>query len=79
VQTVQALGVTGSPAGTFLAEMTLRAVHDLKKNAFRMVDIKPEHIILRIRPDGSLLRRRGGNPPYALVDYELLERLGELN
>jgi len=77
VQAIQALGVTGRLAETFLAETTLHAIHDLEQLGFRMLDIKPEHLVLRIRPDGSLLRRRTGNPSYALVDYELLERFRE--
>ena len=76
-QAIQALGVTGRLAETFLAETTLHAIHDLEQLGFRMLDIKPEHLVLRIRPDGSLLRRRTGNPSYALVDYELLERFRE--
>lgn len=77
VQAIQALAVTGRLAETFLAETTLHAIHDLEQLGFRMLDIKPEHLVLRIRPDGSLLRRRTGNPSYALVDYELLERFRE--
>jgi len=77
MQAIQALGVTGRLAETFLAETTLHAIHDLEQLGFRMLDIKPEHLVLRIRPDGSLLRRRTGNPSYALVDYELLERFRE--
>jgi len=77
VQAIQALGVTGRLAETFLAETTLHAIHDLEQLGFRMLDIKPEHLVLRIRPDGSLLRRRAGNPSYALVDYDLLERFRE--
>ena len=77
VQAIQALAVTGRLAETFLAETTLHAIHDLEQLGFRMLDIKPEHLVLRIRPDGSLLRRRAGNPSYALVDYELLERFRE--
>ena len=77
VQAIQALGVTGRLAETFLVETTLHAIHDLEQLGFRMLDIKPEHLVLRIRPDGSLLRRRTGNPSYALVDYELLERFRE--
>jgi len=77
VQAIQALGVTDRLAETFLAETTLHAIHDLEQLGFRMLDIKPEHLVLRIRPDGSLLRRRTGNPSYALVDYELLERFRE--
>lgn len=76
VQTVQALGIAGDLAERFLSEVTLSAIRDLEKHGLRMLDIKPEHIVLRIRPDGSLLRRNG-NPSYALVDYELLERTSQ--
>jgi hypothetical protein len=79
VQAIQALGVIGSLAETFLTETTLHAICELERLGFRMLDIKPQHIVLRIRPDGSLLRRRNGHPAYALVDYELLERVGELH
>lgn len=73
VQTMQMLGVAGDRAETFLAKTTLRAIQDLEQLGFRMLDIKAEHIVLRMRPDGSLLRRRNGNLAYALVDYELLQ------
>lgn len=56
---------------------TLHAIHDLEQFGFRMLDIKPEHIVLRIRRAGSRLRRRTGNPAYALVDYELRQRFRE--
>ena len=39
--------------------------------------MKPAHIILRPRPDRSLLRDHNGQFAYALVDYELLERTPE--
>jgi hypothetical protein len=58
---------------TFLADITRRATLDLQRNGFRMADIKPQHIVLRTLPDGSLLRQRNGQVAYALVDYELLE------
>jgi hypothetical protein len=76
VEATQALQITGSSSERFLAETTLRVIHDLKQHGFRVLDMKPEHIVLRVRPDGSLLRPRNENPAYALVDYELLERLG---
>jgi hypothetical protein len=47
----------------------------LSNHGFRVLDIKPEHVVVRIRPDSSLLRRPSGDLAYALVDYELLERL----
>jgi hypothetical protein len=76
VQSVRVLGMTGAGGEAFLTAVTRRAVDDLGQHGFRMVDMKPEHIVLRFRPDGSLLRR-DGHPAYALVDYELLERISE--
>jgi hypothetical protein len=55
------------------AELVQQAVRDLDACGFRMLDVKPSHIIVRVKPDGSLLRR-GGRPIYALVDFELLQR-----
>lgn len=49
------------------------ASRDLDECGFRMLDIKPSHIIVRVKPNGSLLQR-GGRPVYALVDFELLQR-----
>jgi hypothetical protein len=77
VEAADALRLTGDRRGTFLAQTTRGAVHDLELHGFRMLDIKPEHIVVRLRPDGSLLRRRSGQLAYALVDYELLERVRE--
>jgi hypothetical protein len=55
------------------AELVRQAVRDLDECGFRMLDMKPSHIIVRVKPDGSLLCR-GGRPVYALVDFELLQR-----
>jgi hypothetical protein len=76
VQTSQAPGITGDLAEKFLSEVTPGAIRDLEKNRFRMLDIKPPHIVLRIPPDGSLIRRNG-NLSYALLDYELLQRVSQ--
>jgi hypothetical protein len=51
-------------------------MNDLAVKGFRMLDIKPNHIILRRRLDGSLLARHG-RLSYALVDFELLQRTEE--
>jgi hypothetical protein len=59
---------------TFLSGVTVRAIRELRERGFRMLDIKPDHVVLRMRPDGSLTRRRNGQLAYAIVDYELLER-----
>jgi hypothetical protein len=52
-------------------------IHELELKGYHVVDMKPAHIIVRMRPDGSLLRDRTGQLVYALVDYELLERTPE--
>jgi len=52
-------------------------IHELELKGYRVADMKPQHIIVRMKPDGSLLRDRNGQLVYALVDYELLERTPE--
>ena len=79
VETTQAVGIAGGSRDRFLAETTMRAIHELDQCGFRVVDMKPEHIVLRIRSDDSLLRLHSGNLAYALVDYELLQRAREPN
>lgn len=75
VQTADALGLSSDSRKGFLANTTCRAIDHLTQRGFRMLDIKPQHILLRLRRDRSLLRQRDGEPAYALVDYELLERV----
>jgi hypothetical protein len=77
VQAARALGMNGASARGFLRDTTLAVIHDLSRHGFRVLDIKPEHIVLRVRRDGSLLRRSSGELAYAVVDYELLERFGD--
>lgn len=77
VQTVEAIGLPRDSREKFLADVTHRAVHDLDQHGFRMLDIKPQHILLRFGHDGLLLRRRDGQLAYALLDYELLDRFRE--
>jgi len=79
VQAARALGMAKKSVRGFLRDTTVAAIHDLSRQGFRVLDIKAEHIILRIRRDGSLLRRRSGELAYALVDYELLERVENQN
>jgi len=79
VQAAHALEMTGTSARKFLRDATLRVIHDLISHGFRVLDIKPEHIVVRVQPDGSLLRRPSRDLAYALVDYELLERLEKPN
>ncbi|MBU0679127.1 MAG: hypothetical protein KJ626_13565 [Verrucomicrobia bacterium] len=57
-----------------LIEITEQTHADMRKQGYTVMDHKPAHIIVRQRDDGSLLRRRSGDLPYALVDFELLAR-----
>lgn len=62
----------------FFNSATKLVNEDLELKGYRMVDMKPAHIIVRLAPDGqSLLRDRRGRLLYAVVDYELLERTPE--
>lgn len=76
VQAAHALGMTKTATRSFLRDMTLRVIHDLRQHGFRVLDIKAEHVVVRIRRNGSLVRRHSGDVAYGLVDYELLEPLG---
>lgn len=66
------IGLAGARRERFLKRTTLRVVSQLARHRFRVIDMKPEHIIF---PEGNAPRGRDvGTQPYALVDYELLER-----
>jgi hypothetical protein len=58
----------------FSKVMLIRSIRDMWQTGFRVLDVKPEHVIVRPLPDGTLLRGRDGLPAYALVDFELLAR-----
>ena len=60
-----------------LERLTERVVRDLAGKGYRVLDTKPEHFIVRPRPEGGLLCDRNGEIAYALVDFELLERTPE--
>lgn len=54
-----------------LNEITFRVQNDLARASFRVLDHKPQHIILRKQKNGLLKRR--DHLAYALVDFEMLE------
>ena len=60
-----------------LEKLTYRVIDELAGKGYRVLDMKPEHIIVRFRPDGTLLKRHDGRLRYALVDFELLDRTPE--
>jgi hypothetical protein len=49
----------------------------LEHKGYRVMDMKPAHVIVRPRAESRLLRDRNGQVVYALVDYELLLRTPE--
>jgi hypothetical protein len=71
------LQLEGKKRAELFARATSLANHELDQKGYRMVDMKPAHLIVRPVPDGRLLRERHGQLAYALVDYELLERTPE--
>jgi hypothetical protein len=60
-----------------LSDMTAMASDDLRERGFRVLDMKPQHVIVRPRKDGTFLAAKDGKPAYALVDFELLARTPE--
>lgn len=57
--------------------LTLRAIRELEDRGYRMLDMKPAHIIVRPDASGTLPRQADGELRYGLVDFELFERTPE--
>lgn len=55
--------------------LTVRATEEVQAKGFRVLDMKPNHIIVFPRDGG--LRREGDRIAYRLVDFELLQRTEE--
>lgn len=60
-----------------LAAFTHAVIDAMRCRGYRVLDQKPAHFIVRVRPDNTILRSRKNGMPYALVDFELLERTPE--
>ena len=56
-----------------LVLLTRTSNHALARLGYRVLDNKPRHLIVRPRPDGTLLRRHG-KIVYTMIDFELLQR-----
>ena len=65
----------GEAREKFLVETTTFVTTELAEAGFRVLDMKPAHVILRFDAAGNLKRRQDGKLLYALVDYELLEKI----
>lgn len=64
-------------AEAFARDMLHRSITDMWQAGYRVLDVKPEHVIVRPAKNKGLLRDRSGRPAYALVDFELLARTPE--
>ncbi|MDP8261728.1 MAG: hypothetical protein P9M13_00315 [Candidatus Ancaeobacter aquaticus] len=58
-------------------KLTLETEDVINTNSFSVRDRKPNHIIIRPKKDGNILRDKDGNILYGLVDFELLQRIPE--
>jgi hypothetical protein len=74
VEMAHELGLEGRAREEFLTRTTCLMTHELEQKGYRVVDMKPQHVILRRTRQGRLLRERNGQLAGALVDYELLVR-----
>jgi hypothetical protein len=54
-----------------IREIMLTVIAELDRHRVRVLDHKPDHVIVRPRPDGTL-PTRNGRLVYAIADYELL-------
>jgi hypothetical protein len=77
VETADYLRLKGRQRARFLSQANHLVIHELDQKGYRVVDMKPQHIILRPQPDGTLLRDRDRQFVYSLIDYELLQRTPE--
>jgi len=59
--------------GELLVLLARSSNHALSRLGYRVLDNKPRHLIVRPRPDGTLLQRNG-KIIYTMIDFELLQR-----
>ena len=57
-----------------VVSLTLSGHERIEGQGFEIFDRKPHHVIVRPQKNGELLKNKGGDVLYALVDYELLRR-----
>ncbi|MEI7729419.1 MAG: hypothetical protein WCO56_07590 [Verrucomicrobiota bacterium] len=77
VETADLFQLEGTARNQMLAGMTSLVIHELEQKGYRVVDMKPAHVIVRPQPDFSLMRDRHRQIVYALIDYELMLRTEE--
>ncbi|HEX9047369.1 MAG TPA: hypothetical protein VF988_10110 [Verrucomicrobiae bacterium] len=74
-QVADKYGLVDAEREQFLKETTAFVTDELATAGFRVLDMKPAHVILRLDEGGNLKHRQDGQLLYALVDYELLEKI----
>lgn len=62
---------------TALPEITNEVNERLAMSGYRILDMKPQHVIVRKDGSGRVIRTRKHDLAYGLVDFELLERTPE--
>jgi hypothetical protein len=60
-----------------LCQLVQQSNDDLDRRGFTVSDNKPQHVIVRPKTNGELLRSRDQTPIYGMVDFELLKRTPE--
>lgn len=59
-----------------MRDLTVRAIEDLKVKGYRVLDMKPMHVIVQETGEGELTQK-DERTQYGLIDFELLERTPE--
>lgn len=59
-----------------LEQLTTRVKDDMHAKGFRMLDMKPRHIVVHPKPEGGF-REANGQVCYRVLDFELLQRTPE--
>jgi hypothetical protein len=74
IEIMEHLDIEKNAYDEVMAGITKGVIEDLDAAGFRVLDMKPAHIIVRSGRNRQFLCAKGGGPAYALVDFELLER-----
>ncbi|MEI6971570.1 MAG: hypothetical protein WCL44_08635 [bacterium] len=74
VEILEHLDVAEEHHDRIMAGLTKDAIGDLDAAGYRVLDMKPAHIIVRADKRREFVSMRNGRTAYALVDFELLER-----
>lgn len=74
VEIMEHLAVEKEAQDNIMAGLTRDAIRDLEVAGYRVLDMKPAHVIVRADKGRKFVTTKDGRTAYALVDFELLER-----